>query len=792
MNTKTFLYSNIQLTSCSFMLVASPSPSPHDLVKTFLNQLPTTERTRYTNTRLKDNIDELFKFGENPDFLTYHLGKKNYSDTDTRCAILNAAREAPVCVTGVSGAGKTRTVLEILSTRWGIYFSASQYLQHGPQLKPCSTDLAWIASASASDGQADIFANSMTRIKCAVLARMLVLTTMKEHDKDFSCLDWVIMQLYPPQVKSEGPDIFEQLTKQLYFHCNSASIAQTIALVAESDADVCFVVDEAQLAMQQLAGQFSNGSQTAKHPFLFVVIRCLWEIGKTSGNCPILSGTGISVMQMSSVAVSAVAEPELARTESANYKMQVPISTVLDPTQIISCVKEMLSPQLLVPSKVELWSRVLVGRPRILWGFLALAVTTDEDCDAVFKKYRSWITGSDCRGTLYACIKSAMERNKTGETPFSPSIGSVVTEMVVNWLTGTMPAELAEKDKVDVMVDCGVCILEKNADGTKLLAKMREPLVVQAFLKYAAVTKPDLILSEIMGMLESATEASSQGFIFEILFFFAFQKALDKKSLRQLGLAPPNDNSGFLDEICDFPLESMGNSLLRLPDSANGAVGTVVLQSQFLDCHRKHLTFTTTQPRPRAGATPAKKDTNDLAVVGYTPNYVIVFITQVKFKLSTDYVDAVKTTYPELLLTQSKKRLKLTTPVNGRTCHFDNVVANDNKVEQQALLELLRSEKWGARTVCVVQLVVAFPSKVERLGSTRWIPRLPSGTCNSIALAQYIDMSPQPGSAKDLLVVVREDLLKAMLGDDVFKRLDKVKQLRSEWTVTNRNHVRYR
>ena len=41
--------------------------------------------------------------------------------------------KAPVYVTGVLGAGKTRTVLELLSAHWGVHFSAGMYLARSPR-----------------------------------------------------------------------------------------------------------------------------------------------------------------------------------------------------------------------------------------------------------------------------------------------------------------------------------------------------------------------------------------------------------------------------------------------------------------------------------------------------------------------------------------------------------------------------------------------------------------------------------------------------------------------------------
>jgi len=98
--------------------------------------------------------------------------------------------------------------------------------------------------------------------------------------------------------------------------------------------------------------------------------------------------------------------------------------------------------------------------------------------------------GGNDTTTLYSCVSKALARRATGETDLSESIGSAISKMVVNWLTGTTPAELEEEEKVDWIVDCGVCILERKADKTKLVARMREPLVIQAYLEYIKNDSP--------------------------------------------------------------------------------------------------------------------------------------------------------------------------------------------------------------------------------------------------------------------------------------------------------------
>ena len=740
-------------------------------------------RQQFSCARLNSNISTLNQYKDRPDFLTFHLGQHNYSHEATRASIQEATKKAPVCVAGVSGAGKTRTVLEILSTDFGIYFSAGMYLSWSSQPdKPCSADLAWIAEDSATDIQEDTYAQTVQRLECAIVARILILEKKIEIEEGFNSLDWTLMQLYPPCITWQGRecDIFEALTRELYksYKYTKSKVGEVIERLPTQVKYI--VVDEAQIAMTQNLERYDNLDKTAKHSFLFAVIRCLWKNGKNSGMCPILCGTGISIMKMSSIAISAVGEVETrcARDPDDKYKLQVPISTVLEPPKIQALVQEILASQAYEQHQLGLWSRTLVGRPRLLWGFLASALLETAEVGETFKRYCLHMTSHQVTGnsitTLYSCVSKALERGATGETPLFPSIGYAVSEMIVNWLTGQTPAALEEEKKVDFIVDCGVCILERNEDQTKLVARLREPMVVQAYLEYVKKCWPDLILNTIMAMLKAATEPSSQGFLFELLFYFALQKWLDGKSLTEAGFAPLDQSScGFLNETCKIPLESLGNSLLRLPETPDGR--QVGLQSQFLNCHFRYLEAQTIQPKPRAAATPAKKDTDDLVIVAHTKSYVLVFLIQCKLEQHTDYIKAAQTTFPDLLLHQSKKR-KLDAAVQGRQVVWDYELEEANKVEYNNLQNLLGRGKWGDRKVCVVQLVVAYPAKVVKLGNTRWIPKPPQRCDTSVELAKLLDRAPQAKEEKRLFVVVKEDKLECLLGNKVFARLKKVKE----------------
>ncbi|KAG7367269.1 hypothetical protein IV203_029940 [Nitzschia inconspicua] len=86
-------------------------------------------------------------------------------------------------------------------------------------------------------------------------------------------------------------------------------------------------------------------------------------------------------------------------------------------------------------------------------------------------------------------------------------------------------------------------------------------------------------------------------------------------------------------------------------------------------------------------------------------------------------------------------------------------------------------EKWGDRMICVVQLVVAYPAKVSKLGDTRWITKPKPRCSTSEQLGALLERVPEANEEKRLLVVVKEKLLQQLLGDHVFGRLKEVKGL---------------
>lgn len=186
-----------------------------------------------------------------------------------------------------------------------------------------------------------------------------------------------------------------------------------------------------------------------------------------------------------------------------------------------------------------------------------------------------------------------------------------------------------EEKKVDWIVDCEVCRLERKAEKQRWLrAKIREALVILAYLD----------LRTIMAMLEIVTEPSSHAFLFEILFYFAFQKWLNGKSLQEAGFVPSDATSSpFLRESCNIPLEFIGNSLLRLPDAPDGS--GIKLQSQFLNCHCLDLESETTILRNQGSSNTLQERH---VMVALTEKRVLVFLIQCKLEQNTDYLKAVQ------------------------------------------------------------------------------------------------------------------------------------------------------
>ncbi|KAF9897350.1 hypothetical protein BX616_005754 [Lobosporangium transversale] len=225
-----------------------------------------------------------------------------------------ASRDVPVF--GVSGCGKTRSVIEVLCLQWGFYFNASD--------RDLGSDDLSSLSASILDKTQDDdnkISNTESNIKFAkrvtlllFLSRLLILNfclSVPGCRQTFPSARWAILQVCPNMFE----DVFMRLFKILYdtFHDRNISIITLTAVTRmelisarEHLLDLQYpnftrksklrlVVDEAQILSDQGTDKFDSSSQGKLRPMLSPILHGFRLPDQREELTVIYCGTGLSI-----------------------------------------------------------------------------------------------------------------------------------------------------------------------------------------------------------------------------------------------------------------------------------------------------------------------------------------------------------------------------------------------------------------------------------------------------------------------------------------------------------------
>jgi len=221
---------------------------------------------------------------------------------------------------GVSGCGKTRTVLELLSKTWGLYFSAGEK-------DLGSNDMRAIVRALSD--HSDIYLsekkeNNTDRVRYLTFGllytRLLILDyclRIPESSTSFTCQRWMLLQV----ATTAFQDVFESLFKDVaeYFHRYDVSSVDILYLVQDlydkvqrqligrvassSTAPFKFLVvlDEAQVLGRLGDGSFLDSDRSTRRPILAPILHAFRRISMMQDEdkiCVMPCGTGLSYYEL--------------------------------------------------------------------------------------------------------------------------------------------------------------------------------------------------------------------------------------------------------------------------------------------------------------------------------------------------------------------------------------------------------------------------------------------------------------------------------------------------------------
>ncbi|KAI8356979.1 hypothetical protein B0O80DRAFT_446273 [Mortierella sp. GBAus27b] len=221
------------------------------------------------------------------------------------------AQDLPVF--GVSGCGKTRTVIEMLRCQWGFYFNAAKSDLGSDDLSYLSERIDAKLLEEQGSNANTLFAKNTTLL--LFLSRLLILNyclRVPGCRQTFSSASWTTLQVCPTMFN----DVFSELFRGLYAKLKTHAITESelLPIVREafdsaqesltaykypnfsSESKLRLVVDEAQILSDKGSTSFRSSSAHADlRPMLSPVLNGFRAIGGRGELTIIYCGTGLSI-----------------------------------------------------------------------------------------------------------------------------------------------------------------------------------------------------------------------------------------------------------------------------------------------------------------------------------------------------------------------------------------------------------------------------------------------------------------------------------------------------------------
>ncbi|KAG0325099.1 hypothetical protein BGZ99_001065 [Dissophora globulifera] len=294
-------------------------------------------------------------------------------------------------VFGVSGCGKTRSMIEILCLQWGFYFNAAEKDNGSDDLHRLSKSILSKQLEGDDPTVNTIFAKRMTLV--LFLSRLLILKyCLKDTNcrRTFTSASWATLQACPNMFKDVFSELFDELHQNLQhlpFGLDLTPIVDEELLAVRcllaghnypnfsSKSGLLLVVDEAQVLSDMGALSFLSSTQIGNpnelvqmRPMLSPILHGFRGVGGRELKI-IYCGTGLSIRTLGWVHISG----GYAYDEADFQFIEFPGWTDRDSIQsYIDRVKEHLSDNnsknvvdaLIPPEAVDMLHRKLTGRFR--------------------------------------------------------------------------------------------------------------------------------------------------------------------------------------------------------------------------------------------------------------------------------------------------------------------------------------------------------------------------------------------------------------------------------------------
>ena len=244
-----------------------------------------------------------------PDLLLYTLTHEDrYNGAATK--LRGALKSEPLLVHGLSGAGKTRALLDVLannngeqgSWEYGVYIDLGNMASGQlPKKNFRQTDVNWMSGKLVRDVEEGVASNTRARhfVQCLVLARAVLLHVLKKKG-------WVGCHLLYAQLGTGcGGEKLLEYARTLFFSLLKWEIDDIGDPFAKINPSMLVVIDEANVALQSSFGSFKGTTKENKNSGR-PLLSPLYEVLR--GTKSVFAGTNMSFGNVLSTVVSQMAE----------------------------------------------------------------------------------------------------------------------------------------------------------------------------------------------------------------------------------------------------------------------------------------------------------------------------------------------------------------------------------------------------------------------------------------------------------------------------------------------------
>ncbi|KAG0294132.1 hypothetical protein BGZ96_001754 [Linnemannia gamsii] len=224
---------------------------------------------------------------------------------------------------GVSGCGKTRTAVDLLSRSWGLYFNAGE-ADYG------SNDMTTLAQALSV--HSDIYVSKDTkqnteRIRCLTYGLLYVRLLILEHclnlaggRNTFSCHRWMLLQIATPAFRDIFQELFQSISEYLHSRLLTSTTMNSVMVIIVQEqfrkvqellydrlsassvhSKFLVVLDESQILGRLFPAAYLDSDmetiRSALAPVLFAFRRLADEAAQNN-ICVMPCGTGLSSYEL--------------------------------------------------------------------------------------------------------------------------------------------------------------------------------------------------------------------------------------------------------------------------------------------------------------------------------------------------------------------------------------------------------------------------------------------------------------------------------------------------------------